>query len=109
MRHIAAALARSGVRYFLSFLLIVAVLAAGKLVLEELEEFRLAERELGELSGGRLQVEAHLRRLQSELQARVAALEKAPLDRLGERIRAIDEEIVRLSAAQAADGRNDRE
>jgi len=103
VRHLAAALARSGVRYFLSFLLIVAVLAAGRLALEELEEFRLAEKELAELSGGRLQVEGHLRRLQSELHARVAVLEKAPLDRLGERVRSIDEEIVRLSAAQAAD------
>ena len=100
MRHVAAALSGSVVRYFLSFLMIVAVLAAAKLVIKEFGEFRVAEEELASLTTSREEIGSRLGHLQSALAARVAKLEKAPLEQLVARTTAIDEEIRSLTAAQ---------
>src|SRR5688572_22299525 len=82
MRRLAAAIARWVVRYFLTFVFIVAVLIGAKLLVKEFDEYRRAQAELAALESGRQQVGAHLARLQSSLAARVAKLQKAPLDQL---------------------------
>ena len=58
MRRLVAAFARFTLRYALTFLFIVAVLAGAKLVIGEFEEFRRAQEELAALNGGRQSIEA---------------------------------------------------
>ncbi len=88
------------VRYFLSFVLIVAVLVGGKLAWREYGDFRRAEAELAGLTGVQVEVEEHFRRMRADVTERVAGLEKAPLNVLNARIEAIDGELRQTSAEQ---------
>ena len=60
MRRLAAVLVRWVVRYFLTFLFIVAVLIGAKLLIKEFEEFRRAQEELAALDGGRQAIDNNL-------------------------------------------------
>jgi len=98
VRRPASAIARSALRYSLTFVFIVVVLIGGSRVYKEYEDYRRAQGELVTLKDGRQSLEAQFVKLQVEFEARIAGLKAAPVNVLAARIASIDEEVRRLNA-----------
>ncbi len=91
-------------RHFTSFVVIVAILTAGRFIWVEVQQYRSHTWDVESLEKVKTDTKQYQHSLGDEVIARVASFNKATTDKLTQRIAEIDMEIAAKAAAQRAPG-----